>query len=219
MTIGFQSVNAQDTLQRNRIVSLSIASYADLYTPRWTLGYTQKISNRWWAGIQMGYGNFWLSVHGRQGDFLTKDYTLFEVRPAIFFDLAPQSRVKVLVSAEGFYINHKDHFGSEWYYDKSNLTYYEYDSADYKRIKTGANLNFNIMFPLGKRFKLWHEIGGGVRNRKVSFDNMINHRISQRYNDDNNHYDMFGIHNFTKNEGSYVGFNFNLGLKLAYAFQ
>ena len=217
LLFAWQQISAQDTLRQNKIVSLNVSSYALTETPRWTFGYTQKISKRWWAGIEAGYGSFWLSVHGRERDFLTKDYNLFELRPSVYYDLRPKSKIKHLLSAELFYIHHTDHFTNEWYYDKSG-TYYEYDSADYKRIKTGVNLNLNTIFYLGKRFVLWQQIGGGIRNRKVSYGNMVDQRVSERFNDGEDHLDLFGFDNHIKKEGSYIGFNFNMSLKLAYIF-
>ncbi len=213
-----QQLNAQDTLRQERVVSLNLTSYLVTQSPRWTAGYTHKVSRRWWAGVEAGYGSFWLSVHGRESDFLTKDYNLFEIRPSVYFDLRPTSKIKHLLSAELFYIHHTDHFVSEWYHDKSESVYYQYDSADFKRVKTGVNLNLNTIYYLGKKLVLWQQIGVGIRNRKVTYNNMVNRQVSQRFNDGEDHFDLFGFDNQIQQEGSYFGFNANLALKMAYIF-
>lgn len=219
MLFGLQLLKAQDSLRQERIVSLNLTSYLVSHSPRWTAGYTQKVSRRWWAGIDAGYGNSWFAVHGREGDFLTKDYSLFEIRPAVYYDLRPTSKLKHLLSVELFYIHQEDSFHDNWYYDKPGYTAYDYDAADYKRVKTGFNLNLNTIYYFGKRIVLWQQIGGGIRNRKVTYSNIINQKESTYdHSDEIEEGNMFGIDNRIRNEGSDLGFNFNLSFKLAYIF-
>ncbi len=210
-------LKAQDSLQHH-MISLNTVSYLASQAPRWTAGYATKIGNRWWAGTEIGYGTFWLSVHGRENDHLTRDYKLIEIRPQIFYDLRARGKLKHLLSAELFYINQSDRFRSDWYRDRSTSTYYEYDAARYKRVKTGVNLNLNTVYYLGKNFVLWQQVGVGIRNRKVSYSDLSNLRPSERYNDGEDHFGWFGENNYIREKGSSVGFNFNMELKLAYIF-
>lgn len=213
------SLQAQDTIQQKQVISLNLLSYvAGIYAPRWTAGYSRKINERWWAGVEAGYGSSWLSVHGREGALITKDYNLFEIRPSIYYDLKGRGKLKHLISAELFYIHHKDHFEDGWYHSKSNGIFYDYDAADYKRIKTGLNLNLNTIYYFGKRLVLWQQIGVGIRNRKASYSNFENRSISERYNDGEDHWNWLSTDNYIKKEGSYIGFNLNLEFKLAYIF-
>jgi len=211
------NLQAQDSLQRH-IISLNTISYLGSQVPRWTAGYTTKIADRWWAGTEIGYGTFWLSVHGRENDFLTRDYKLIEVRPQIYYDLRARGKLKHLLSAELFYINHTDRLRSDWYYGETAAVYYEYDAARYKRVKTGVNINLNTIYYLGKKFVLWQQIGAGIRNRKVSFSDLDNLRRSERFNDGEEHFGWVGEYNYVREEGSSLRFNFNLELKLAYIF-
>lgn len=167
----------------------------------------------------MGYGSDGSTVtHMGDADILADDYRLFEIRPEIYYDLRPGRKLKHLLSLELFYISHKNRFTNGWYEYKSENAYYEYDAADYKRIKTGLTLNLNTVYYLTPKLVLWQQIGGGVRNRNVTYSSKVNNRLSARFNDGEDHFQMFGEENHIKKEGSYFGFEFNLELKLAYLF-
>jgi len=215
------AVQAQDTLQEhNNIITLSLLSPTFSYAPRYNIGYMHKVSRRWWAGIEAGYGNYGTAFGiGAEGgsDYITNDYKLFEVRPEIYFDLRPSSKLKHLVSAEFFYINHKDHFITDRYYAPDGFTEYKYDAADYKRIKTGVNLNYSLMFYFTNRFGLLWKTGLGIANRTVKYRNVVN-RTQLDNNGDDDEGDIFGTDAYLEDSGTVNKFNFNLDLKLFYKF-
>jgi len=215
---AFGSLKAQDTLQeRKSIVTLSLFSPTISYAPRYNIGYMHKVSRRWWAGLEAGYGNYGTAFGiGAEGgsDYITNDYKLFEVRPEIYFDLRPSSKLKHLVSAEFFYINHKDHFTTDRYYAPDGFTQYRYDAADYKRIKTGINLNYSLMFYFTNRFGLLWKTGLGIANRTVKYSNVVNRTLLPNDNDE----EWFGIDSYLEDSGTVNKFNFNQDLKLFYKF-
>ncbi|KGO85687.1 hypothetical protein Q765_14785 [Flavobacterium rivuli WB 3.3-2 = DSM 21788] len=215
---AFGSLKAQDTLQeRKSIVTVSLFSPTVSYAPRYNIGYMHKVSRRWWAGIEAGYGNYGTAFGiGAEGgsDYITNDYKLFEVRPEIYFDLRPSSKLKHLVSAEFFYINHKDHFTTDRYYAPDGFTEYKYDAADYKRIKTGVNLNYSLMFYFTNRFGLLWKTGLGIANRTVKYSNLVNKVLLPNDNDE----EWFGIDGYLEDSGTVNKFNFNQDLKLFYKF-
>jgi len=215
------SLKAQDTLQeRKSIVTLSLFSPTISYAPRYNIGYMHKVSRRWWAGLEAGYGNYGTAFGiGAEGgsDYITNDYKLFEVRPEIYFDLRPSSKLKHLVSAEFFYINHKDHFITDRYYAPNGFTEYKYDAADYKRIKTGVNLNYSLMFYFTNRFGLLWKTGFGIANRNVKYSNVVN-KTQLAYNGNDDEGNIFGTDSYLENSGTVNKFNFNQDLKLFYKF-
>ena len=215
---AFGSLKAQDTLQEPKnVITLSLLSPTVSYAPRYNIGYMHKVSRRWWAGIEAGYGNYGTAFGiGAEGgsDYITNDYKLFEVRPEIYFDLRPSSKLKHLVSAEFFYINHKDHFTTDRYYAPDGFTQYRYDAADYKRIKTGVNLNYSLMFYFTNRFGLLWKTGLGIANRTVKYSNVVN-RVLLPYDNDE---EWFGIDGYLEDSGTVNKFNFNQDLKLFYKF-
>jgi len=211
---------AQDTLQdRKSLVTLSLFSPTISYAPRYNIGYMHKVARRWWAGIEAGYGNYGTAFGiGAEGgsDYITNDYKLFEVRPEIYFDLRPSSKLKHLVSAEFFYINHKDHFTTDRYYAPDGFTEYRYDAADYKRIKTGVNLNYSLMFYFTSRFGLLWKTGLGIANRTVKYSNLVNRTLLANNDDDEGN--IFGTDGYLEDSGTVNKFNFNQDLKLFYKF-
>ena len=215
------AMQAQDTLQEQKqVVTLSLFSPTFSYAPRYTVGYMRKVAPRWWAGLEAGYGNYGsaFAVARESGsDFITKDYKLFELRPEVYFDLRPSSKLKHLVSAEFFYINHKDHFTNDRYYAPDGYTEYMYDAADYKRIKTGVNLNYSLMFYFTNRFGLLWKTGFGIARRNVKYSNVVNKR-QLAYNGDDDEGNIFGFDGHIEDSGKRTKFNFNLDLKLFYKF-
>jgi hypothetical protein len=216
------SVNAQDTLQdRKSVITFSLSTPTISYAPRYNVGYMHKVARRWWAGMELGYGNynssFGIGVENGS-DFITKEYKIFEVRPEIYFDLRPSSKLKHLVSAEFFYINHKDQFTNDHYFAPDGFTEYKFDAADYKRIKTGLNINYNLMFYFAERFGLMWKTGFGVANRNVKYNNFTNRREVDNSGGGDYEGNIFGTDQYIEFSGTRTKFNFNLDLKLFYKF-
>lgn len=208
---------AQDTINKSRsIISLSILSPTLSQAPRWNIGYIHKIDTRIWAGIEMGYGNKNITINGTTGDDLTeKKYQLFEIRPSVYYDLRPTGKLKHLASVELYYINHADTYYTDWYYDTDVPMWYRYEQADYKRHKYGLNVNYNLMYNLGKHFSLMQTMGIGIKIRDVAYTDVIGKE------EDPNHEEsdvFFPTHYYITETGTDVGFNFNLDLKILYRF-
>ncbi|KOS07167.1 hypothetical protein AM493_14795 [Flavobacterium akiainvivens] len=214
---------AQDSLQTERksIITFSLLSPTLSLAPRYSVGYVHKLNSRWWAGLEAGYGNDGINIVKEplgDSDVTGSDYRLFELRPELYYDIRNRGKLKHTVSLEVFYINHRDRFITDKYRDKSESRWYEYDAADYKRIKTGFNLNYGVLYYLTPKLMLWQKMGVGLKNRNVKYDNFVNNRPSERYDNDDDHFDLFGMDSHLEKEGNYFGFNFNMELKLAYQF-
>lgn len=217
----FQSLAAQDTIQRKSIITLNVFSPLASQAPRWDIGYIRNISKRVWLGVELGYGNYDITINDVSGrDMLNNDYKIFEIRPSVYYDLRPSGRLKHLVSAELFFINHTDTFERGEYYDTEVLKTYRYDAADYKRLKYGFNLNYNLMYNFGSRFALMQTIGIGLKIRDVDFTNFINKVDTDRTDDDEGlGYGLFFNNYYRTDDGFVTAFNFNLDLKLIYRFK
>jgi hypothetical protein len=193
------SVKAQDTLQeRKSVITLSLGTPTISYAPRYNIGYMHKVARRWWAGTTLGYGNYNSSfgIGVSNGDsYLTSDYKIFEVRPEVFFDLRPSSKLKHLVSAEFFYINHKDQFTNKRYFAQDGL-----------------------MFYFAERFGLIWKAGFGVANRNVKYSNFTNRTMVDNSGGGDYEGNIFGTDQYIDFSGTRTKFNFDLDLKLFYKF-
>jgi len=219
---AFGSMKAQDTLQEPKhVITLSLLSPTFSYAPRYNIGYMHKVSRRWWAGIEAGYGNYGTAFGmgvTNGSDYTTSDYKIFEVRPEIYFDLRPSSKLKHLVSAEFFYINHEDHFTTDRYFAPDGSSEYQFDAADYKRIKTGININYSLIFYFTNRFGLIWKTGFGVANREVTYSNFTNRVLIDNSGGSDYEGNIFGTDQYIDNSGTRTKFNFNQDLKLFYKF-
>lgn len=200
------------------IVTVSLFSPLLNYAPRWNVGYIKKINEQYWVGIDFGYGNANTAVNfAKSGKWIHDNYQLFEIRPEIYYDLNPKSKLKHLISVELFYINHKDSFKNSTYFDTNENSYYHYDTADYSRIKSGLNVNYNMIFNIYKNLAFMQKIGVGFRQRNVTYTNIINKVENlDPYPKDN--FIPFNIDTFIKETGIKNSFNLNLELKLIYKF-
>lgn len=177
-------------------------------SPRLNVGYIQKMNKNIWLGIDVGYG-FGELDYGP----ITPKYQLFEIRPEIYYDLRPNTKLKHVLSFEGFYIHHKDTFkNSSFEYRNQN---YKYSKADYKRIKIGANLNYNLMYYFGKRWGLMQKVGLGLRHRNTHYSNVEG---LTEGDDDDGLPILSEANNYKKNIGSAFGLNFNLAFRFFYKF-
>ncbi|NDI98625.1 hypothetical protein GWA97_06020 [Flavobacterium sp. LaA7.5] len=211
----------QDTLQTGSdsdkaVITLSLLSPTITYAPRYNFGYMHRFTNRWWVGIEAGYGDDASAISMTQGsdnNFFFDDYKLFEIRPEIFYSLNKNPKLKHLVSAEYFYIRHTDYFTTERYREIDTNSEYRFDAADYKRIKTGVNINYTLLFYFTEKFGLLSKTGFGVKRRNVTFSNVKNPVYVDTASDDE---DWFGTVNHLEDAGIKTNSNFNFDLKLFY---
>lgn len=198
------------------ILTFSTFSPILSYAPRWNLGYIRKIEKRYWVGIEFGYGNKDISINSaEEGDWIKNEYKIFEIKPEIYYDLRPKSKLKHLLSLELQYINHSDKFKNSWYYDLNDNNYYKYDFADYRRIKYGINVNYNLIYNITKNLALMQKVGIGYRKRDVQYSNIVN-RIEDDFFEEPDSFVIPVGNGFLRDNGNIGGFNFNLDLKIIY---
>ena len=107
------TIVSQDTLapRHDHIVSMSLFKPLFAESARWQFGYMHRVSRRFWAGTDIGYGNYAISLgaKGRAEDgFSSHNYQLFEVRPEFYYDIINEGLLECLISTELFYIHHID---------------------------------------------------------------------------------------------------------------
>jgi len=189
---------------------ITVSTFAPFRDQRYNFGYMRNVSERWWIGSELAYGENGI-IPVNIGSFEGKS-KIFEIRPEIFYSLAPESKLKHFVSAEAFYLNHTGKGISGNYYDR-NEDYYSFSTSDYKRIKYGLNINYSIL--LSKRnswFGFMPKIGFGLRQRKISYSNMYDRM------EDNPPVDGLPFDYKLNHEGSDLRFNFNIDMKLIFKF-
>lgn len=214
--------NAQDSLKTKPklVITLSLVTPTFSYAPRYTAGYIHRFTTRWWAGLEAGYGNYNTSfgiAREKGSDYITPRYKLYEIRPEVYYDLRPSGKLKHFVSAEFFYIHHKDHYVTSRFNGVDGIEY-RFDAADYKRIKTGININYTLMFYFTKQFGLLSKTGFGIKRRDVSFSNVENRVALESYLGDDHDSGILGTESYQDDEGVATNFNFNFDMKLFYKF-
>jgi hypothetical protein len=189
---------------------ITVSTFSPFRDQRYNVGYMRKLSERWWIGTELAYGANGITPINT-GSFEGKN-RIFEIRPEVFYSLAPQSRLKHFVSAEAFYLNHVGKGISGNYYDR-NDEYYYFNSADYKREKYGLNINYSILLHRETSwFGFMPKIGFGIRQRNISYKNMVD-KMPGAPPVDGLPFDYQINH-----EGSNFGFNFNIDMKLIFKF-
>ncbi len=189
---------------------ITVSSFSPFRDQRYNVGYMRKVSERWWIGTEVAYGANGMTPINI-GNFEGKN-RIFEIRPEVFYSLAPQSRLKHFVSAEAFYLNQVGKGVTGNYYDR-NEDYYSFSSADYKRIKYGLNINYSILLHKETSwFGFMPKIGFGLRHRDISYTNTIDKMPADPPIDGL----PFDYH--LNREGSDLLFNFNIDMKLIFKF-
>lgn len=200
----------------NSIITLSTVSPIVNYAPRWNLGYIRKIDKRYWLGLELGYGNKNISVNfAEEGGWIKNKYQIFEIKPEFYYDLRPKSKLKHLLSAEFQYINHTDKFNNSRYFDLNDKTNYNYDFTDYRRVKYGINVNYNLFYNITKKIALIQKVGVGYKKRVVQYSNIVNRNENPFFEEDRF---FINIDGFLRDNGNIGNFNFNLDLKIIYKF-
>lgn len=189
---------------------ITVSTFSPFRDQRYNIGYMHKVSERWWLGAEVGYGCEGITPFNHN-DFKGK-FNMFEIRPEVFYSLNPDSRLKHLVSAEVFYLNHKGNNVNGNYYDE-NDNYYSFSSADYKRTKAGLNINYSIMLHKESSwFGFMPKIGFGIRQTDISYNNVMNREEGYEPTDG------LPFQFLLNREGSTVRFNFNIDIKLIFKF-
>ncbi len=200
--------------KKDSLQSLPIGSYFtfDLLkllpaeAPRITLGYVHSINNKWSAGTTLGIGT---------SDFIfsyKENYTSWELRPQVVYNLGNRRRFHHFLSAEVFYITHKETlFNNEFIpvnTQNGAIEAIAYDRADFERLKYGITLNYGEIINFSKTLALRTIIGGGIRFKDNIYSNLLNPRATES--------DTFLFNNLYAKEGFLIGFEFNVSLQLIY---
>lgn len=203
LLFGFTFGQAQE--ESKTIVTTGILTYVK-FSPSVNLGVMHKVGDRVWLGAEGGIG---VKVNKFERG---ENYRYYEIRPEVFYDLRPNTKLKHLVSAELFYIKHNETFTNAKY-NLNNETY-RFDRADYERTKIGGNINYTLMYYFSDNFGVMQKVGLGVRNRNVEYSNVLGKAVSEF-----NGYPPFNeIGNYRYNAGSYTTVNFDLAFRLFYKF-
>jgi len=190
-----KSENSQitETGRIKSFASVNLLSPLNVLNPRIGAGFVYGISNKWKIGIDLGIGNKAIDIKGRMG----QKYQLWEIKPELYYFISPHKKHDRYISAELFYINHKDIFSNQIGYEK----------ADYQRYKYGFHLKYGMIFYIAKHFGLNVYTGLGLRTRSNSFTNIVNPSLEKDQRD-------FYIGNYKDFSGVTNGVDFSLGLKL-----
>lgn len=211
LSLSYSFTSAQDNVEpKAGFITLNLTSATISYCPRWDLGYYRSLNDRFIVGVEVGYGNYDSSVgFTMDNDILNEDYQLFEIRPEVMYIINPKRRTKKFFSGEIFYISHTDAFTTSRF--NENGYEYTFDSADFKRIKYGFNLNYGMVINFTKNFGMIPKVGLGFRHRDVKYSNIVN-KSEQYY--ENEDFIFPSIRNFIENAGKDSGVNFVFDVKL-----
>ena len=212
----FSMLKSQIQNNSYKLATFSIFTPTFSLAPSYTFGYMQSLNERFGIGCEIGYGDyatsFGLAKDGN--DYIYKNYKYYKISTELFYNLKKSGKIQNLLSGEIYYINHSDvrensNFITE---DEKGFSFY---SADYKRIKFGFNLNYNILWYFTPHFILMPKIGFGLKLKSVS-DSNISGLESAEYPDYG--FIVDNTHLILNKEGSNTNVNLNFDLKFVYKF-
>lgn len=201
--------------QSNSKVSLSLSS---LYprTPRWNVEYVHKINETYWLGLEIGYGSYYsIPFKFKNTDTrlpFCKDYNFFEIHPELYYQIRQKSKNKYFFSIEYFYIKHTDQIKNYWYEEAKIKKQISYASANYKRIKTGFNINFTGEIDITQKVFVQTKIGAGLRFRGITLSDIVLADIDSRKEG------IILFSQYLTTEGDCIGINLNFDLRIGYRF-
>lgn len=200
--------------KKDSLQSLPIHSYFTLdllkpiptQVPRINMGYIHSLNERWSVGSSIGYGNDSFIYSYKD------DYSLFEIRPQVLYNLGKGKRFQHFLSLEAFYITHKETLFNSDLTPVNDLNgaieTIAFDSADFTRLKYGFTINYGEYMNLSKRLGLRTLVGGGIRFKDNVYSNLRNPRAVES--------DRFLIGSLYQKEGFRIGFELNLSFELMY---
>ncbi|MDQ1162803.1 hypothetical protein QE422_003171 [Chryseobacterium sp. SORGH_AS 447] len=204
-----QSTESQQYKQGNYHSILTVSGFAPLRDQRWNVGYMHQLNTRWWIGTEIAYGQKGMTPYnlGFEGDF-----KIFEVKPELYYSLNPNSRLKHFISAELSYLNHRSERTDAGYYDRSGQ-YYDFTSADFKRIRKGLSINYSILLHRESSwFGFMPKIGIGIAHRSITYRNVEGRDPS------NEPLDVFPFFTQFDREQSGMRFMVNVDMKFIFKF-
>ena len=213
-----QENKKEDYLYTNAgYITFNILSPINFDTPRYRFGYVHSFNEKFRASLDIGYGSDAITFRGIE-DFISsdrQDYSLFEIRPELYYILNPTKPVQMHIGIEVFYINHNETILNNYYQVIDTNEQVSYSQADINRQKYGSHLKFGAFIPFGRENKMGMNIyaGLGFRVRDNSFTNVqntINSDVDFFEDDD------FIYSPYYRFDGATVGISVALGFKLFY---
>ena len=191
------------------ILTFNLLSPFSPYNPRYRLGYIKGFSERWRAGLDIGYGSEAINFFSI-GENVGEDYQLFEIRPEVYFILNPANKVKQHISLELFYIDQKETLiDNNCILENDNRI--QFDRADFHRKKIGTHLKYGAFLPITRKFGVNAYAGLGIKYRDNTFSNIINPRSGGEFLDEFSFFERY-----REEDGSLFSMNFSFGFKLYY---
>lgn len=169
-----QNGQTSNSESKNSYIKLSLWPIADPYAPRLRFGYIQHISPHWKAGLDVGIGAKSLSFLTTEANIGT-EYSLWEVRPELYYIFNPEAKILKYLSVEAFYIEQDHVFENGEYTSESNQDL-RYDRGDFNRKKYGMHFKFGLFLNIGKRVGFNFFGGIGFRVADKQYSNVLNER-------------------------------------------
>tara|TARA_R110002094_G_scaffold179511_1_gene158237 strand:+ start:563 stop:1276 length:714 start_codon:yes stop_codon:yes gene_type:complete len=200
--------------------TFSILSPIAFETPRYRFGYIRPIGKKWMVGLDAAYGDesiTYKSINLKDND----DYRLYEFRAEVYYILPVKRKSIHYLSLEVGYVNHQETFFDNSYKDESTQKKVRYEQADYQRTRSAITLKYGAFYKLWGKFGVNPYYGIGIRQRNNDYTNVIQ---TPRQIDDfpgpDEDRDEFGfVEDYYRKEGTRLGINFQLGVKLYYQIE
>jgi hypothetical protein len=203
----------QESTKNVRLITFNGLTPFAFDTPRYRLGYTHGFSEHIHAEVQVGYGSENTTFNiTNSASFVGDSYSLFEILPQITYIFNPAEKLNYYLAIQGVYLNHKNRYFNENYFDRDLGVNISYDEAEYDREKIGVNVLTGFYTPLGDSpFGIDIFIGFGVRSRTNTYSNLVN-PIANLFFDD----ERIFLPGYRDISGTTIGLNFSLGFKFTF---
>lgn len=223
ITINSMFGQTNENHKKNFYLTFNLTSPTLSYSPKWNIGFYKDLTNRLTIGGEIGYGSYGTSINfAADGDWIEKDFKIFEFSPELIYILKPNSNTKKFISSNLFYIKHSDNLNNRTYRNEKDKVFYNYDSADYRRDKFGINFNYGMIINFSNQIGIIPKIGLGIKMRSVNFSNVVN--AIKIISDENENGELVGAlapnrKDFLEIEGFNTSLNFNFDIKIFYKFK
>lgn len=193
-------------------VSFDVTSPFTPYASRIRMGYQQRLTDGVLMGLELG--------KSFQNDFsetsYLDDFNLFEARLNLNVGQYVWGRKKVYWGGELYLVQNQRYLENSSYYEASAEVVTQYQSAEWTRVKTGANLFYGILMPLSNHLMVDVYAGVGLRYRKNEFNNLTG-IVVETYDP----WEAGGLDylNPAFGEGEDFGANFTAGVRLRWSFK
>ena len=133
----FVKSKAQETFSESKsLISFNFISPLDMYTPRWRIGYTYFLQDKWAVSTDLGFCNTNTAIHkGRISD----EYLFWDIRPEIKYVFRKHRSFSPYIAAELFYMHHTEKMDNYFYKPDNSENRTHFEKADYLRQKYGVN--------------------------------------------------------------------------------